>query len=457
MADIKDIENEIRKGKNLEQNIPVYISEMASLYGESASFDLAMSLVIQIEKVRVDSYEYDENNKKIFEDLFDEIKALCSGKMTPEDTDKAILRVMKLRDLISGRMENVTAKVDKLMMHEYIVKRLEPKFGYVPVNGFDDEENAKDILRWIFKDDDNMQINERIKTAVSCLPIRYTRSKIIDMVDNTFSFYAKSDKKAIDGFDYMLRTACGLLKDDNEFDVYKNLNEMLTELENADYVNLESQHYFELKDDLRLSSGMVEDLADELTDLMDLSNQLLSVLLTKNYFTVAGEKNVNGVLELMNKMINDEADYDTCFAGTEKHIEELHERIEDEESVLLVIKENYRKKVDELMLSAPFERLLTVCRLNGSSTFATLIEDNTEIDDTYLNKVREDFKNDLSELWEMSSRLKRRAISAQIIKELPVMLSSHKEVMDYVCGALKSCADVDEKQVSINLIKENYD
>ncbi len=457
MSDIRDIENEIRKGKNLEQNIPVYLNSMASLYGEFALHNLAMSLSMQLDKSEFDDTELDKNNKELYDVLLEEIKKLCDGAYTPDDNKASIEKTIAVRETIRHRMEAVTALVDDLVIYEYILNRLEPKFEYVMKEETSNDEIAREILKWIFKDEENALVNERIKTAISCLPIRFTKGKIVDLVNTTFSLYQNSDKKAVDTFDYMLRSASGMYRTDKKYDVYTNVNELVEELRNADYANIEDRKYFDLKDDYRLASNLVSGLADELTDLQELANALLAVLLTRQYFTLEGEKNCEGIFNIIKNMLDGEADYDKLFAGTEGRIENLNERINDEESVLLVIKENYRDRVGELMLTVPFERLLMTVRLCGESTFADLIEENTSIDDEYLESVKNKFASDLEELLKNGGRLKNRAVMAQLLRELPVMLSTHTEVMDYVRHSLDACTDAGERQISVNLIRECYD
>ncbi len=457
MSDIKDIENEIRKGKNLEINLPVYLSSMASLYGEFALHNLAMSLSMQIDKSDYDDTKLNKHDQELYDILLEEIGKLCEGSFSPEDNKASVEKTIAVRETIRHRMEAVTALVDDLVIYEYILNRLEPKFEYVRNEETANDDLAREILKWIFKDEENALINERIKTAISCLPIRLTKGKIQDLVDTTFSLYSNSDKKAIDTFDYMLRSASGMYRTDKKFDVYENVNELLEELRSADYSDLEAQKFFDLRDDYRIASNLVSELADELTDLQELANALLAVLLTRQYFTTEGEKNCEKVFEIIKSMIAGEADYDKLFGGTEGRIEALNERINDEESVLLVIKENYKKQVDELMLTVQFERLLMTCRLCGESTFAELIDEESTIDDAYLEKVKTEFAKDLEELFKAGGRLKNRAVMAQLLRELPVMLSTHTEVMEYVRHALDSCSDAGERQISINLIRECYD
>jgi hypothetical protein len=455
MSDIRDIENEIRKGKNLEQNIPVYLNSMASLYGEFALHNLAMSLSMQLDKSEFDDTDLDKHNKELYEGLLQEIKTLCDG--SPVDNKAAVEKVIAIRETVRHRMEAVTAIVDDLVIYEYILNRLEPKFEYVQVEETSNDDLAREILKWIFSDDENALVNERIKTAISCLPVRLTKGKIIDLVNTTFSLYGGSDKKAIDTFDYMLRSASGMYRIDKKYNVYENVNELVDEIKNTDFATIEAQRYFDLKDDYRIASNLVSGLADELTDLQELSNALLAVLLTRQYFTLETEKACEGIFKILKSMIEGDVDYDKLFSGTEERVEKLNERISDEESVLLVIKENYKKQVEDLMLTVPFERLLMTCRLCGESTFAELIEENTAIDDDYLEEVRSGFAKDLEEVLKKGGRLKNRAVTAQILRELPVMLSSHTEVMEYVRQALNGCTDSGEKQISINLIRECYD
>lgn len=457
MSDIRDIENEIRKGKNLEQNIPVYLNSMASLYGEFALHNLAMSLSMQLDKSEFDDTDLDKHNKELYEGLLEEIKKLCDQPFNPEENKAAVEKTIAIRETVRHRMEAVTAIVDDLVIYEYIINRLEPKFEYVQVEETSNDDLAREILKWIFSDDENALVNERIKTAVSCLPIRLTKSKIVDLVNTTFSLYGGSDKKAIDTFDYMLRSASGMYRIDKKYNVYENVNELIDEIKKTDFANIEAQRYYDIKDDYRIASNLVSGLADELTDLQELSNALLAVLLTRQYFNLETEKNCEKIFGVIKSMTEGEADYDKLFSGTEGRVESLNERISDEESVLLVIKENYRKQVEELMLTVPFERLLMTCRLCGESTFADLIEENTSIDDKYLEEVRSGFANDLEELLKNGGRLKNRAVIAQLLRELPVMLSSHTEVMEYVRQALNACTDSGEKQISMNLIRECYD
>ncbi len=455
---IKQAENEIRKGKDLEMNIPMYLTHMASVYGEFSFYNLAMNLSLNSGRKDEDGTGFNENNKPLYEAVLKQVRKLISEPFDPDGNKKAIEEIIGLRETIKHRMEVVTDYVDRFIIAEYMINRTEPKFEPVVFDQATDDELAREILRWIFENqEENAIVNERIRMAMSCLPIRFTKEKVIDMVNSTFMLYNGADKTAVDTFDYMLRSATGLYKIDKKYAVYKNVEELIDELEKADYSKLESNDYFALKDDYRLGTGIVEGLSDELTDLQDLVNSLLAVLLTRQYFSVEAENNCKKAIEIIAKILDGKDEEEDLFFGTEDRVEELNSVASDEEAILLQIKENYRDKISELMLSTCFERLLMTSKLLSNSAFANLLEENETTDPDYLEKVRSEFEKDLFSLLRNSSKLKNRAVTAQLLRELPVVLSSGNDVMNYVRNALSTCTDADEKQISMNLIRQLYD
>ncbi len=456
MSTIKQTENEIRKGKNLTENIPVFVTRMASLYGEFSYLNLAMQLSLLAERNEEDGNELNKHNKEIYDELLEILQLVTSDSFDPDSYKTGIEKLIALRETIRHRMEAVTNYVDKLVLYEYMLKRLSSSFETVEIERATNDELAGEILRWIFGTSDNAVINERIRTVCSCLPVRLTKSKILDMVDSVFSLYNGSDKKALDNFDYMLRSASGLIKSDEKYDIYENVKEMLDELENADYSALDERKYWELKDDHRLSASSSQDLADELEQLMGLTNSVLAVLLTRQYFSFETETRARDYSKLISEILSGNDDYDALFKDVEGKVEELSEQIQDEESVIAVINSQYSDVVSQLLLDTPMKRLFICSRLCSESTFAELADDLSKTEYDYLMNLRQAFKDDLTKLMSNSNKLMNRAITAQLLLELPVMMSSRNEVMDYVKNALMNCRDDAERQVSVNLIRDCY-
>ena len=170
MSTIKQTENEIRKGKNLTENIPVFVTRMASLYGEFSYLNLAMQLSLLAERNEEDGNALNKHNKEIYDELLETIKLITSDSFDPDSYKNGIEKLIALRETIRHRMEAVTNYVDKLVLYEYMLKRLSSSFETVEIERATNDELAGEILRWIFGTSDNAVINERIRTVCSCLP-----------------------------------------------------------------------------------------------------------------------------------------------------------------------------------------------------------------------------------------------------------------------------------------------
>ena len=118
--------------------------------------------------------------------------------------------------------------------------------------------------------------------------------------------------------------------------------------------------------------------------------------------------------------------------------------------------EKIKKKIEELMLSVVFKRLLIVQRLNSGSAYATLLEEKQEEQEGYLKQVKNAFLSEIRTVLEEGSRLRNRAVMAAVLRELPVYFNNHTEVMNYVRNSLASCRDEREKKISIELLRSCY-
>ena len=75
--------------------------------------------------------------------------------------------------------------------------------------------------------------------------------------------------------------------------------------------------------ELFISSSEVMRLADELTDLMGVANALLTVLLTRQYFSTEAETKVKRSIDMVREMLSGNTDADALFEGTEGYVEAI--------------------------------------------------------------------------------------------------------------------------------------
>jgi hypothetical protein len=195
-----------------------------------------------------------------------------------------------------------------------------------------------------------------------------------------------------------------------------------------------------------------------LSDIQAVANALLTVLLTKQYFTLAAERASLRPQEMTKQLLSGATvNTEDLFAGVETEMEAVSKEIMGLEASLLYVKEHMEKQIGELMLSVVYQRLLTVQRLNSSSAYAALEEPVAEEKEGYLKQVKEAFLTDIRETLEQGSRIRNRAVMAAVLRELPVFFNNHTEVMNYVRSALDGCRDEKEKKISLELLRSCYE
>lgn len=454
----RQLAGDIKAGRNLEQALPELMNRMASAYGMLSYYNMNMELSVLLESKAEGLIKPGRTVKELEEKLYDIMKKTLLSAFSPEVYEEAIKELAQLREKVISKMDILTAYTDLFILYEYIMNRLEAVFENTEEPGsMDNDAVAKEILQWIFSEEEPALVNEHIKEMLSCLPVRMTKGKFLELVENAFSIYSESDNQSIDMFDYMLRSAAGLYTPKGMAKSYSKLDKVKKLFESKSFAELTKEEYEERKAVLAEGTDYIRNATECLSDIQAVANALLTVLLTKQYFTLSAEKASSRPQEMTRQLLSGEAvDTESLFAGVETEMEAVSEEIMGLEASLLVVKENLEKQIGELMLSVIYQRLLTVQRLNSSSAYATLTENVAEEKQGYLKQVKDVFLSDIHEVLEKGSRVRNRAVMAAVLRELPVFFNNHTEVMNYVRNSLDGCRDEKEKKISVELLRSCY-
>lgn len=455
---IRQLAGDIKAGRNLEQVLPELMNRMASAYGMLSYYNMNMELSVLLESKEEGIIKPGRTVKELEEKLYDIMKRTLLAPFSPMTYEEAIKELAELRDKVISKMDILTAYTDLFILYEHGMNRLEAVFeeGEEP-ESMDNDAVAKEILQWIFSEEEPALVNEHIKEMLSCLPVRMTKGKFLELVENAFSIYSESDRQSIDMFDYMLRSAAGLYTPKGMAKSYSKLDKVRKLFESKPLTELTKEEYEERKESLAEGSDYIRNATECLSDIQAVANALLTVLLTKQYFTLSAERESNRPQEMVRQLLSGNAvDTESLFAGVETQMEAISEEIMGLEPSLIYVKENMEKQIEELMLSVIYQRLLTVQRLNSSSAYASLTEIFTEEEEGYLKRVKDAFLYEMKEALEQGSRLRNRAVMAAVLKELPVFFNNHTEVMNYVRSALDGCRDEKEKKISVELLRSCY-
>lgn len=454
----RQLAGDIKAGRNLEQALPELMNRMASAYGMLSYYNMNMELSVLLESKAEGLIKPGRTVKELEEKLYDIMKKTLLSAFSPEAYEEAIKELAELRDKVISKMDILTAYTDLFILYEYVMNRLEAVFEITEEpDVMDNDAVAKEILQWIFSEEEPALVNEHIKEMLSCLPVRMTKGKFLELVENAFSIYGESDRRSVDMFDYMLRSAAGLYTPKGMAKSYSKLDKVKKLFEEKSFTELTKEEYEERKTALAEGTEYIRNTTECLSDIQAVANALLTVLLTKQYFTLSAEKASNRPQTMTKQLLSEEAvDTEQLFAGVETEMEAISEEIMGLEASLLYVKENMEKQVGELMLSVVYQRLLTVQRLNSSSVYAALTETLEEETEGYLKQIKDAFLSDILETLEKGSRVRNRAVMAAVLRELPVFFNNHTEVMNYVRNALDGCRDEKEKKISVELLRSCY-
>ena len=125
MKNLNYIADEIRKGKNLEDNLAKYNTAMSSLYNGLGLMKLAMNYITVCDN----SSQVSETENKYFSILSDFNDILDEYVINDANTKSGLEKIEAIRNEVIGIMEVVTAYVDRFRIYEYALNRIEYRFS----------------------------------------------------------------------------------------------------------------------------------------------------------------------------------------------------------------------------------------------------------------------------------------------------------------------------------------
>ena len=449
---------DIKAGRCPEQTLPELMNRMASAYGLLSFYNLDMELSMFLEAKEDGLIKPDKLTKELEEMLNGTIEKTILAPFSPECYEEGIRELAELREKVIARMDMLTAYTDLFIMYEYVMNRLEAVFeSEEPAQTMDNDAVAREILQWIFSEEEPALVNDHIKEMLSCLPVRMTKGKFLELVENSFSIYESADAQSVDMFDYMLRSAAGLYAPKGMVKTYPKLDKVKKLFESKSLSELTEEEYTERKEALESATEYIRNATECLGAVQGIANALLTLLLTRQYFTMQAEKGAKRPLDILRNLLEDgETNTEDLFEGIETEMEAVSEEVNELEPLLLWVKEGMEKQMEELMLSVVYQRMLTAQRLNSGSSYAALTEKIKEEEPGYSKKVKEAFLADVQNALENGSRIRNRALMAAVLRELPVYFNNHTEVMNYVRSSLDGCRDEKEKKISVELLRSCF-
>lgn len=462
---IKSISRDIRRGIGLDENIPQLFNHLANNYHNNGAVRLAMHYFAFYEAYCDDEGAWSSGAREDMSGLNRIIKEALLNKASGAKREKAIKEIDTIRQSITKRMDALTAYTDIFQSYEYVLNRLEYRFRD-EMASVDEEEFAKEILRYIFDTEDSFIINEKIKEIVGQLPIRMTKQKYFELLGESLHAYLGAEQSSFQMYLYMLRTSAMLYHDEAMEALYPELKERKEVLDQIGYKDISKENYDKAEGLLRAVSLLLEIETNVYYSMIELVNEIYALLLCQPYAGMVASKydeasdlafriikRINTLflkdqkIELPEEVIND-------FTGLEGVLEELTYETEVMEDALYEVKLNHKVLTTGLMLDTLLTVLLRAKNLLSNSLFMELGEEKEQevVDETLIEKEASALQEELKALFEAHDRMIGRAVIANTINKMPVFFNNHTEVMDYVRYSLLRCSDPFEKAACIEII-----
>lgn len=476
MSNTRKLIKELNGGINREKNLPVYVEQSKRTYHQLAQLKLMMEYYMFYEMQEEGLNPYIKEAQEITDFVNELIGKIYVEKISEGEAEAYLEKIHNVRRQITEKMQVATSYVDMCIVFEYMLNRVQYRFQ--PVEDLlKDDVLAENIIRFIFSVNDNMVVNENIRTMLGQLPVRMTKSRYFDLVRNSLSVYKDGDVSSLEGYLYMFRTSALLYRPGGMEEHFTEFAALVEELSQLDYDGLSQEAYTLYSEKIQNAAERLQDISDLYMSLQQMVNDLYTLLLNRNYRIYEKDsKSSETVIEGIWRMLTDNegefftdeqgkvltlqeeklAFIETYLMRTEGAQEQLYEKSILLEAIQQELAESAGEEISALGLSKDMEGLLLSSQLMSASMFIDLDEGVADqpVTAAYLKEQTDKLLQELESMFKEKGKQYRRAVMAATLEKMPVFFTSAEEVAEYVRTSLSMCTDDSEKYAVQMLVEE---
>lgn len=464
MSQAKDLVRAIKKGKELEKNLPIYRNRLFDIYHQVSLLHVTMDYFVLYETLQEKSGKENGYLADTISEINQVIQTIfIDGIFGEEEKKEQIARILSARDEVIRMMKILTMYTDKLQIYEHVVNRMELKFEN-QIELADVDTFVQKVYQYIFSGKDNVVINESIKEVLAELPVRMARSKYFQMIENSMSVYKDADKSALDRFVYMLETSAMLYEPEGVGEYFLDIKEFSDRLGKMCFSAMSEAEFRMVYDELQEKAEFIEEVADLYVSIQGLLNSLYCY--ETSFQGQEHEKEseqaclaiIKGVNQLFaeGNWVDIPQEIQEKLVLTEGKQESLVEEMMQLEAGLMDIQMGQEEKLEQLGMLADFDKLDAMQQLLAASgTFVEFEEEAVEetADEAYVMEETAKLLEKLKVQFAENEMCVNRAVIAATISKFPVFFTSSKEVEEYIRESLERCQDDAERQASMNVIQ----
>lgn len=464
MSQAKDLVRAIKKGKELEKNLPIYRNRLFDIYHQVSLLHVTMDYFVLYETLQEKSGKENGYLADTISEINQVIQTIfIDGIFGEEEKKEQIARILSARDEVIRMMKILTMYTDKLQIYEHVVNRMELKFEN-QIELADVDTFVQKVYQYIFSGKDNVVINESIKEVLAELPVRMARSKYFQMIENSMSVYKDADKSALDRFVYMLETSAMLYEPEGVGEYFLDIKEFSDRLGKMCFSAMSEAEFRMVYDELQEKAEFIEEVADLYVSIQGLLNSLYcyETSFQGQEHEKESEQACLAIIKGVNQLFAEGNWADIPQKIQEKLVltegkqESLVEEMMQLEAGLMDIQMGQEEKLEQLGMLEDFDKLDAMQQLLAASgTFVEFEEEAVEetADEAYVMEETAKLLEKLKVQFAENEMCVNRAVIAATISKFPVFFTSSKEVEEYIRESLERCQDDAERQASMNVIQ----
>lgn len=452
---------EIKKGHNIESNLPLYGRSLMESYDMQSHCKLVLNYV--------SNHEFLSCYKGLDEELVLEgiqlLSALIDRVVIRQDVSNLegdINTLDALRKRLVAQSGELNKYVNFLQVYEQLCHVARFRFQEILPALPSDKELVQQLMGYVQRGKDPIEVNGRMKELLGELPVRLTKQKFLDMLDLSCMCYIGARTDMVENFFEHLDECAQMLNFQALSPKYEALYALAQGLMDTDFNTLDLEGFEELYQEMEEATQELTQGFSSTLGLLELINDMYVILIARP-FVLREDKAIDTARTILKAYADNQVDKESSVAQQMKNIQKLSERQELlvgnhmlMEDQLTLISKAHMKEIEAMMLKPLFNGLYRNLSLTGLNIFADIQEDISykNADKDYIKGKIQALKTTFETAFAQHKSALNRVVMALTFDRLPVAFNTMGEMEQYVENSLALCRDPFEKAAAIEGLME---
>ena len=313
----------------------------------------------------------------------------------------------------------------------------------------------QEILQKLSSETDQTVRQSMLVSIIEQLPMRMTRKRFFQVLAEGMDAYKGSDKEAVDGQLFMLRTAA-MLEEPAEFkQSFPAFYEVVETFKQAPLSTVSEAEWNKLHDMLADAMEELNSQMDRMLLLQELINDLCVVTMTDGCTWTEQHKTCSSIISFTLTPGTDEAALNAMLTALEGIQEQYSMTFQEKSTLVDELMQSSKEQLSEQGMIETFSKLEVLSKLLSSSRFADIEQkqESETVEASYIEEQTAALISELETFLKSSSKPLARAVMAKLVTMVPLFIRDYNQLEEYIQNSLSSCSDVAEKLACIEIIR----